>query len=495
MKYLLLIADGLPLPTEAPITESSEPSAEEPITAGEENDTFSEEKVSLSFLTRLAPKGIVGSVDLSPENEPVGPITAELSLFGTSPAEPAASPIDPILSGEEDESRFPIEDPAESAGTASDEKIPFAERLGLRVSYFTDSEALLAPAGELGFEPILLNRPLFEEESDGEETEDGLSLSVTLKAAFSAGYELICLRLAEQGKDLTVLEKELSLLTDSLEREGEALRLLLIANHLTEGEAAEPQPFLLVPTAYPAGDFFCEKSVAEGSFYATGQALISALLEKGEEPEESPDEETPSLAEEPPVKEEAKIPLSHAIFDWIELFSLSLTIVLILMCFFVRHSPVVGDSMNPTLEEQDVLVLSTLRYTPKIGDIVIIQTDLDDLRKPLVKRVIALGGQTLRINFETWEVFVNGEAIDQSYLDSWDKSVLMQPYRIANWFTKISETEEIYEAVVPEGKLFVMGDNRNNSKDSRSLGFIDERHIVGDVKFRLLPFSKFGSVD
>lgn len=460
MKYLLLIADGLPLPAEAPITKTPEP-AEETTAADEENGTCPEEKAPLSFLTCLAPKGLVGSVGLNPENGPAGPMTAELSLFGTPFQEPDASFQDPVSSFEEEESRFPIEDATDAAGTASD-GLPFSARRGLRVSYFTDCEALIAPAGELGFETILLNRPLFEEEADEEETDAGLSLSVTVKAAFSAGCDLICLRLTEKGKELCALENELARLTDSLERGGETLRLLLIANHLTEGEAAEPQPFLLAPTAYPAGDFFCEKGVAEGSFFAAGPALMDALLEKSGEPEENPAEEAPSPAEETPMKEEVKIPLSHAIFDWIELFAFSLAIVLILMCFFVRHSPVVGDSMNPTLKEQDVLVLSTLRYTPKIGDIVIIQTNLDDLRKPLVKRVIALGGQTLRINFETWEVFVNGEPLDQSYLDDVDKSMMMYPYRIANWFTKISETEEIYEAVVPEGKLFVMGEDRKS---------------------------------
>ena len=190
--------------------------------------------------------------------------------------------------------------------------------------------------------------------------------------------------------------------------------------------------------------------------------------------------------------EEKKTPTAHAIFEWLELFTLSLAAVLLIMTFFIRHSPVVGSSMTPTLHESDVLLLTEIGFTPETGDIVIIQTDKDDLRRPLVKRVIATGGDTVRIDFETWQIYLNGILLDEPYLDSTDKSEVMHLYSIAQHFEKVDELHAVYEATVPEGHIFALGDNRQNSKDSRDLGFIDERHVIGEVIFRLLPFSAMG---
>ena len=195
---------------------------------------------------------------------------------------------------------------------------------------------------------------------------------------------------------------------------------------------------------------------------------------------------TPAPAPETPA------PISHGIFEWLELFAISLAAVLLIMTFFIRHSPVSGSSMVPTLHNGDVLLLTQIGFTPETGDIVIIQTDREDLRRPLVKRVIAMGGQSVKIDFETWEIFVDGILLDEPYLDSTDKSEVMELYSIRQYFEKVDEHHAIYEATVPEGHLFVMGDNRQNSKDSRDLGFIDERHIIGEVIYRLLPFSAMG---
>ena len=151
--------------------------------------------------------------------------------------------------------------------------------------------------------------------------------------------------------------------------------------------------------------------------------------------------------------------------------------------------------MLPTLHSGDVLILSEIGFTPESGDIVIIQTPLDDLRKPLVKRVIATSGQTIRINFETWEIFVNGKRLDEPYLDETDKSYVMELYFTPTYFEKVDPMHEIYEATVPEHHIFVLGDNRQNSKDSRTLGFIDERHVIGEVVYRLLPFSSMGELN
>lgn len=185
-------------------------------------------------------------------------------------------------------------------------------------------------------------------------------------------------------------------------------------------------------------------------------------------------------------------PASHGIFEWLELFAVSLAAVLLIMTFFIRHSPVSGSSMAPTLQNGDVLLLTQVGFTADCGDIVIIQTDKDDLRRPLVKRVIATGNQTVRIDFETWNIYVDGILLKEDYLNNTDKSQVMELYSTAQFFEKVDEHHAIYEATVPEGHLFVMGDNRQVSLDSRSLGFIDERHVIGEVIYRLLPFSVMG---
>lgn len=195
---------------------------------------------------------------------------------------------------------------------------------------------------------------------------------------------------------------------------------------------------------------------------------------------------------EPPAP---STPFSHIIFEWLELFVVSLAAVLIIMTFFIRHSPVSGESMLPTLHPADVLLLTETGFTPECGDIVIIQTPKDDLRRPLVKRVIATSGQTVRINFETWEIFIDDKLLDEPYLDKTDKSSTMEVYLISYYFEKVDPLVEIYEATVPEHHIFALGDNRQNSKDSRTLGFIDERHVIGEVVYRILPFSRMGETD
>ena len=169
-----------------------------------------------------------------------------------------------------------------------------------------------------------------------------------------------------------------------------------------------------------------------------------------------------------------------AVHDLFELFSISLIAVMLCMTFIARHSPVVGDSMLDTLKTKDVLLVSNVAYTPKTGDIIIVQAP-DEKEKPLVKRVIATGGQTMRIDYNTWQVWVDGELLDDSYVKKEDGAM-------RSWYYAVPDETGIYEGVVPEGMMFVMGDNRNVSKDSRSIGYIDTRYVIGKVVYRLFPF-------
>lgn len=179
-------------------------------------------------------------------------------------------------------------------------------------------------------------------------------------------------------------------------------------------------------------------------------------------------------------------------FDILESFVLAVTCVILFFMFFARLSIVDGSSMESTLHNGDYLIVSNIlfTYTPQNGDIVVIHGDFEgsDYDKPLVKRVIATGGQTVKIDFNSRELFINGEKIDESYVQYID--IMFYP----NGNKYYDPETRIFEATVPEGYVFAMGDNRNHSGDSRIIGFISEDFIVGKAVFRILPFSKMGAL-
>ncbi|MCD7891360.1 MAG: signal peptidase I [Ruminococcus sp.] len=176
---------------------------------------------------------------------------------------------------------------------------------------------------------------------------------------------------------------------------------------------------------------------------------------------------------------------------------ITLFVILLIFTYVLKIVIVDGESMQNTLFQDDAIVVSLLYSEPEAGDIVIINADdavlmnSDNtlryevgLGKKIVKRVIATGGQTVDIDFEKGAVYVDGVMLEESYVTG---------------LTHLDEgafTDQ-YPVTVPEGYVFVMGDNRAYSKDSRSLeiGFIEVDSIVGRVFFRLSPISEFGFVD
>ena len=209
-----------------------------------------------------------------------------------------------------------------------------------------------------------------------------------------------------------------------------------------------------------------------------GQYVIPELDEH-EEPEEE------LYAEDiPPEKYDPKKPRKiDGRFDFAELFVFTLLAVMIVTSFFFRHSVVQGDSMMNTLYDGEHLIISDFFYTPERGDIVVCQDHTARLNTPIVKRIIAIGGDTIKIT--PTAIYVNGEMLDEDY-------VFIDPYAMPYRY------EPMAEMTVPEGEIFVMGDHRNNSKDSRDkidLGTVSEDAILGRVLLRFYPFDKFGAVE
>lgn len=167
------------------------------------------------------------------------------------------------------------------------------------------------------------------------------------------------------------------------------------------------------------------------------------------------------------------------IYEWVDSLMFAVLFILIIFTFVVRLVGVNGKSMNPTLKNGDWLAVQSVNMTIDRGDIVVI-TQPNLWGKPLIKRVIAKGGDVVDIDFFDHKVKVNGVVLDEPYIA--EPTALMG--------------NMIYPLTVPEGKVFVMGDNRNESSDSREkyIGFIDEDYILGVAKFRLLPFDSFGGV-
>ena len=166
--------------------------------------------------------------------------------------------------------------------------------------------------------------------------------------------------------------------------------------------------------------------------------------------------------------------LAATILDWLGSLFMALVVVLLIMTFGFRIIDVDGKSMEPTLIDTDKVVITDLFYTPHNGDIVII-SHAEEYPKPLVKRVIATAGQELKLDFVNNEVYVDGKKLDEPYIQGMTVS-------------GDTPVEEL-NGIVPEGKVFVMGDNRSISLDSRyrQIGLIDESYIIGKAQLDVIP--------
>ena len=174
----------------------------------------------------------------------------------------------------------------------------------------------------------------------------------------------------------------------------------------------------------------------------------------------------------------------HDAFDIVELIAIAFGIIILISAFFFRQSVVSGNSMLSTLHDQERLIISNFMYEPKTGDIIVCQlTPAQEKTSPnisrkeaLIKRVIAIEGQ--RVKIENGYVYVDGNKIEENYVfrDGMD-SILNMP-----------------EITVSDNHIFIMGDHRNNSHDSRNFGEVDSRLVIGRAIFRIFPLEKLGNI-
>lgn len=179
------------------------------------------------------------------------------------------------------------------------------------------------------------------------------------------------------------------------------------------------------------------------------------------------------------------------VFEWLDVLVTALVAVVLIFSLVFRIATIDGTSMLNTLNNGDKVIVVDCGYTPKRGDIVVVSRNIENSVRaektselPIIKRIIALGGDTVNIDFDTGIVYVNGEKIDEPYIRM-----------------PTTQKKDIdFPVYVPEGYIFVMGDNRENSLDSRSSyigenGMIHSRYILGRAVFRVFPFDKIGGLD
>ena len=191
--------------------------------------------------------------------------------------------------------------------------------------------------------------------------------------------------------------------------------------------------------------------------------------------------EAPEEGEEKKKKKQEALTLGQELFQTLQSLACIVLVIIFLFTFVMRITIVDGQSMENTLHHGDIVLVRSIGYTPKQGDIVVL-TKTTFREASIIKRVIATEGQTVDIDYATSTVYVDGVALEEDYIKE------------ARW--DLYADNGVNHITVPEGHIYVMGDNRNGSSDSRdpSLGVVDVRCVIGQAVMVLFPFSDFGSL-
>ena len=180
-----------------------------------------------------------------------------------------------------------------------------------------------------------------------------------------------------------------------------------------------------------------------------------------------------------------KEPFTKNLLDQIEIIIIFFAVIVLIFSFMCKTCKVDGDSMVDTLHNEETVMIWSLFYEPNYGDIVVVH-DNDTLKKPIVKRIIGLPGDTVHI-----ETYSKSMKVTITHSDG-TLTELAEDYAHYEGSSHYYSPSATYK--VNAGEVFVMGDNRFDSLDSRMLGCYDSRQILGKVIFRISPINKIGTV-